>query len=51
MIKNRLVNPVCPYCGSTALLESSEKVYGGRDYGKLWVCGRYPELRLLRGMS
>jgi hypothetical protein len=32
-------SPICPYCQQPAiLLESSEEVYHGRDYGPLWIC-------------
>lgn len=33
---------VCPYCGSEARLIDSVFIYG-RSYGKIWLCGRYPE--------
>lgn len=33
---------ICPYCQSSAKLESSRKVYGGRDFGLLYLCEKYP---------
>jgi ssDNA-binding Zn-finger/Zn-ribbon topoisomerase 1 len=32
----------CNNCGAIANLESSKKVYGGRDYGLLYICSNYP---------
>ena len=32
----------CPYCGAKAPLKSSECVYGGRDYGLMYICENYP---------
>ena len=33
----------CPYCGFDAVhYPSSGIVYGGRDFGPVWVCSRYP---------
>lgn len=28
----------CPYCEQPAVLASSTEVYGGRDYGAIWLC-------------
>lgn len=28
----------CPYCNQRAKLTSSKKVYGGRDYGPIYLC-------------
>lgn len=33
----------CPYCKVPAQLMSSVKVYGGRDYGMLYVCQNFPK--------
>ena len=33
----------CPYCGSKAVLVSSAVVYGGRDFGRIWCCPRWPQ--------
>jgi len=31
--------PTCPYCGKLSVyLASSESVYGGRNFGALWIC-------------
>jgi hypothetical protein len=31
--------PTCPYCGDKAkLFKSSERFYGGRDFGPVWAC-------------
>lgn len=35
--------PICPYCGSTSVLESSKKVYNGQDYGLMYICANYPK--------
>src|ERR1700677_2903088 len=33
--------PICPYCGGTSIfLNSSAKIYGGRDYGPVWYCDK-----------
>lgn len=32
----------CPYCCSRANLESSKKIYGGRDFGLVYICANYP---------
>ena len=32
----------CPYCGSKAIFTSSTRVYGGRDFGMLYLCPSYP---------
>lgn len=32
----------CPYCGANVKLTSSRRVYGGRDYGPIWLCEQYP---------
>ena len=29
---------ICPYCGSNAVLIDSAHVYGGRSYGMIWIC-------------
>lgn len=29
---------ICPYCGETAEFVSSAEVYGGRDYGYIYLC-------------
>jgi len=29
---------VCPYCSGKAVLTSSAEVYGGRDYGPIYLC-------------
>lgn len=34
---------ICPYCNSIATLESSTRVYFGRDFGLLYLCSNYPE--------
>jgi len=34
--------PTCPYCGALARCVDSSVVYGGRSYGPIWLCGRYP---------
>lgn len=31
-------NVTCPYCGQSAELTSSKQVYGGRDYGPIYLC-------------
>ena len=28
----------CPYCGKPAVLTESAEVYGGRDFGMIWLC-------------
>ena len=28
----------CQYCGADAVLTSSAEIYGGRDYGKIYIC-------------
>lgn len=28
----------CPYCRNPAHLAESAEVYGGRDFGKIWIC-------------
>ena len=33
-----IIHVLCPYCGSEAVLTSSKEVYGGRDYGKIYLC-------------
>lgn len=33
----------CPYCEGTAFLNKSEKVYGGRDFGMIYLCENYPK--------
>jgi hypothetical protein len=30
--------PQCPYCGYPSALASSAEVYGGRDYGPIYIC-------------
>src|SRR4051794_30497777 len=32
----------CPYCGSAAIFTNSARVYGGRDFGMLYLCRSYP---------
>lgn len=32
----------CPYCGEIANLESSKKVYHGKDFGLMYICSSYP---------
>lgn len=32
----------CPYCNEAAILESSRRVYSGRDYGLMYICSNYP---------
>lgn len=34
--------PTCPYCGRTAELCDSAKLYDGRSYGPVWVCPAWP---------
>ena len=36
-------NPICPYCLKVSKLESSSIVYGGNDYGPIFICVDYPE--------
>lgn len=33
----------CPYCQSPVELTSSTKIYGGRDYGLVYLCTRWPD--------
>lgn len=33
---------ICPYCGSNAPLESTKKIYQGRDFGLAYICSQYP---------
>lgn len=33
--------PICPYCGSTAILADSAMVYG-TSYGNMWICPNFP---------
>lgn len=40
--ENGFKPPICPYCGSESELASTSRVYGGRDYGWLYVCKNYP---------
>ncbi|KKM67368.1 hypothetical protein LCGC14_1471740 [marine sediment metagenome] len=35
--------PTCPYCGDKALLKDSVEVYGGRSFGRMWICKNYPK--------
>jgi len=35
-------NVICPYCNAKAELASSTRVYGGQDYGMIWLCSNYP---------
>jgi hypothetical protein len=30
--------PICDYCGNSSVLTSSKEVYGGRDYGPIYLC-------------
>lgn len=30
---------ICPYCGKRAVFCSSARVYGGRDFGMIYLCG------------
>lgn len=32
------MTPVCPYCDVRSVLASSAEVYGGRDYGPIYLC-------------
>lgn len=32
----------CPYCKDIATLRSSKEVYGGRDFGNMFICNNYP---------
>lgn len=32
----------CPYCGAGVSLQSSTIVYGGRDFGMIYVCDQHP---------
>lgn len=34
--------PECPYCGKASKLASSKEVYGGRDYGPIYLCKCVP---------
>lgn len=34
--------PICPYDGATSVLESSTKVYNGKDYGLMYICSNFP---------
>lgn len=39
--RNREAKPqkmTCPYCGEQAVFTSSREVYGGRDYGMIYLC-------------
>jgi hypothetical protein len=29
---------LCPYCENPAVLTGSKEVYGGRDFGMIWLC-------------
>jgi hypothetical protein len=29
---------ICPYCGGKAVFTTSKRVYGGRDYGMIYLC-------------
>jgi hypothetical protein len=31
-------NPKCPYCGAESVYVSSAEVYGGRNYGPIYLC-------------
>jgi ssDNA-binding Zn-finger/Zn-ribbon topoisomerase 1 len=33
----------CPYCHAKANLADSAIVYGGRSFGKIWLCSNYPK--------
>lgn len=34
----------CPYCGSPVVLRNSNYVYhNNKNYGKMWVCSKFPE--------
>ena len=33
---------ICPYCQKQATFRSSKVVYGGRDYGNMYICVDYP---------
>ena len=35
-------NPDCPYCGKTSVLTSSREVYGGRNFGPIYLCKCVP---------
>lgn len=35
--------PACPYCGSPSRLADSQLVYGGRSYGPIYICQRWPD--------
>ncbi|MFK8771693.1 zinc-finger-containing protein [Aeromonas caviae] len=35
-------NPDCPYCGKTSVLTSSREVYGGRNFGPIYLCKCLP---------
>lgn len=37
-----MIAPLCPYCGSTAVLRDSRMIYK-RSYGPIWICPKYPE--------
>jgi zinc-finger-containing domain len=37
-MSSRPVEVSCPYCGGDAVLANSAEIYGGRDYGKIWIC-------------
>lgn len=30
--------PICDYCGNRSILASSKEVYGGRDFGHIYLC-------------
>lgn len=34
---------LCPYCFEQARLADSAEVYGGRSYGRIWLCRNYPD--------
>lgn len=35
--------PTCPYCNAVSVLASSAEVYGGRDFGMIYLCANYPQ--------
>lgn len=37
-----MITIVCPYCGSIAKLEDSDRIYNGKSYGLMYICSKYP---------
>lgn len=33
---------ICPYCHGEAVLESSAKVYNGKNFGLMYICPNFP---------